>query len=137
MSSFGKLTTRERYGVRLAIQLAKTFSTKTPISLATISKEEQISTKYLEQLIVPFKKAGWVISTRGREGGYVMKKNPAQVSLRNILEVVDKKLEIVHCIGNHKKCALHKTCRAKNAWMKVQKAMETALDSVKLDQLLK
>ena len=138
MSFFGKLTTRERYGVRLALRLGETFSKKEPASLAKISKDEDISMKYLEQLIVPFKKEGWLESVRGREGGYIMKKDPAQITLKDIIWIIDDEPKLVRCL--HEKghdCKLSPKCRAKHAWIRVQKAIEDSLESIRLDELIK
>ena len=137
MSFFGKLTTRERYGLRLALNLAETFYTKEPISLAKISKQEEISMKYLEQLIVPFKKADWIDSIRGREGGYIMKKDPAKTTLKDLIWMIDEEPKLVHCLDPASaKCKRSPNCRARHAWAKVQKAIEESMDSIKLDKLL-
>jgi len=137
MSFFGKLTTRERYGVRLGLQLARTYKTKAQVSLAEISDKEKISMKYLEQLILPFKKAKWVESIRGRDGGYIMKKDPKNITLKDMMTVIDGELEIVHCLKKGNKCSLHKSCCARQGWAKVQKAIFEGLESVKISDLIK
>ncbi len=137
MASFGSLTTRERYGVRLGLQLAKTFQGKTPISLAEISKREDISMKYLEQLIMPFKKEKWVESIRGRDGGYIMKKDPKKLTLKDMMLVIDGELEIIKCLKKGHHCKLHKSCGAKEGWVKVQKAIFDSLDSIRISDLIK
>lgn len=138
MSFFGKLTTRERYGFRLALRLAKTYATKEAVSLSDISEKEEISTKYLEQLIVPFKKAKWVKSLRGREGGYLMIKDPKNLSLRDVMALLNDDLIIVQCLNpKSKHCNHRNNCLARPAWEKIQKALDEALYSIKIGELIK
>lgn len=137
MSFFGKLTTRERYGVRLALQLAKTYITKKPISLSEISENEDISIKYLEQLIVPFKTSKYVKSIRGREGGYIMTKNPKTISLKDVMELLDEDLYIIDCLKpKSKRCRHHEGCCSRQAWIKIQSSLINTLNSIKIDDLI-
>ncbi|MEK7072744.1 MAG: Rrf2 family transcriptional regulator, partial [Patescibacteria group bacterium] len=80
MSFFGTISSKEHNSLRLIIQLAQSYDDQKPVSLSEISEEEGISIKYLEQLIMPFKKAKMIESKRGRAGGYVMVKNPKKIS---------------------------------------------------------
>ena len=85
MSILGSISTKHHYGLRLAAQLAKAYNTKRPIALGEIASEECVSLKYLEQLIVPFRKSGWVKSIRGRSGGYLMTKDPSKLSVKDVI----------------------------------------------------
>ena len=85
MSIIGHISTKEHYGLRLVINISKSYYTKEPVSLYDVSTKEKISMKYLEQIIIPLKKSGLVESVRGRSGGYIMKKNPNAISLKEVL----------------------------------------------------
>lgn len=138
MSFFGEITSREHYGLRLALRLAETYKTKNPISLSEISKLENISMKYLEHLIVPIKKAKWVESTRGREGGYLMTKDPAKITLKNLIDITSDSPNIIYCLEKNgkKKCSIECTCRSKKAWNRVQEAMFKAMENIKFSELI-
>lgn len=138
MSFFGKLTTRERYGLRLLLRLAQTYYSKKPVSLSEISDKEKISMKYLEQLIVPFKTSHLVKSLRGREGGYIMTKSPRTVSMKDVMEILNEDIYIIDCVRpNHKHCLQERNCRARPAWTKIQSSLISTLNSIKVDELLK
>ncbi len=138
MKGFGNLTTKERYGLLLAINLGRTFNKNKPLTLTEISEKENLSLKYLERLVVPFKKAKWVISQRGREGGYIMIKNPTTISLKDIVLLFCEECCLVSCLsGIHKgKCPNFDKCTAKKAWAKIQKALVESMESIKLSELI-
>ena len=139
MSFFGEITSKEHYGLRLAIRLAETFKTKKPISLAEISELENISMKYLEHLIVPIKKAKWVESVRGREGGYLIIKDPHKITLKDLIDITSQRPYVIGCLATgagRKKCPLDCSCKSKNAWKKVQEALFKSMEDIKFSQLI-
>lgn len=138
MSFFGEITSREHYGLRLALRLAETYKTKKPISLAEISELEKISMKYLEHLIVPIKKAKWVESIRGREGGYLMVKDPKTLTLKNLIDITSDCPCLIYCLNKNskKKCSIECECKSRKAWGRVQEAMFEAMENIKISELL-
>jgi Rrf2 family protein len=139
MPYFGAISAKEHYALRLALWLAKSFSTQRPVTLAQISRHEHISLKYLEQLVGPFKKAGWVSSRRGRQGGYVMVKDPKQVSLKDIISVVEGRPRLIDCSTHDhgQVCALASRCPSKKAWSTVQAALDRTLAGISLVKLIR
>ncbi|MBU1992774.1 MAG: Rrf2 family transcriptional regulator [Patescibacteria group bacterium] len=137
MAFFAKISTKEHYGLQLALQLAQTYFTKKPVSLAEISKAENISLKYLEQLIIPFKKGKWIKSVRGREGGYLMIKDPKKISLQDMIKMMDSDMSVVSCLCKGSSCKLSSKCASQKAWRQVQAAIEKALEDVKFADLIK
>ena len=85
-----KLSTRGRYGTRLMLELAKQYG-KGPISMSDISKNQKIPIKYLEQLIIPLKKAKLITSVRGPKGGHMLAKAPQEINLWEILLRLESK----------------------------------------------
>ncbi len=139
MPFFGEITSKEHYGLRLAIRLAETYKTKKPISLAEISELEKISMKYLEHLIVPIRKAKWVESVRGREGGYLMIKDPNKITLKDLIDITSQRPYVIACLAtgaSRKKCPLDCSCKSKNAWKKVQDALFTSMQDIKFSELI-
>jgi len=139
MSFFGRISTKEHYGVRLALRIAGTYYDQKPISLAEIAKIEKISMKYLEQLVVPLRKAKWVESQRGRSGGYVMKKDPNKLTFKDLILLLDEDLSIVECLKNKPayKCEFLDSCESRKAYKQIQNALESTMKDIKLSTLIK
>ncbi|MBI5358166.1 Rrf2 family transcriptional regulator [Candidatus Amesbacteria bacterium] len=135
MAYLGQISTKEHHGLQLILQLAKTYGTKKSVSLRAIGGRERVSAKYLEQLIVPFRKAKWLQSYRGREGGYRMVKDPKTISLKDVMALMGGDRELVSCLGN-KRCLVEKFCPSKKAWQTIQDALQNALESIHLSDLL-
>ncbi len=127
-----KATKKTQYALRALIVLAKT--KKDPLSLRVIAKKEGISFDYLEKIFSCLEKKGLVISKRGAFGGYLLAKKSSKITLKDIFNAVEEPIELVECLK--KNCPLDSTCRAINAWKKVNKKMEETFSSVKLSDLL-
>jgi Rrf2 family protein len=129
-----KLSTRGRYGTRLMLELAKNYG-KGPINITEISKSQGISVKYLEQIIIPLKKAKLISSVRGPKGGHKLSKSPDKIVLWQILMQLESHLTIVDCVGNNEPCEHIETCLIRPVWGKAYNAMmdifkETSLKDV-------
>jgi Rrf2 family protein len=94
-----KISTRARYGTRLMVALGAHYGQR-PVFLKEIAKAEEISEKYLSQIIMPLKAAGLVNSFRGAHGGYVLSRTPAQISLKDIVGALEGDFNLVGCLGN-------------------------------------
>ena len=82
-----KISTKIRYGTRAMLELACHYG-EGPIELREIAKREDISLKYLEQVIVPLRTAGLVKSARGSKGGYSFAKHPSEIYLKDLVETL-------------------------------------------------
>ena len=89
-----KLSTKGRYGLRAMIDLAR-YSEKEPVSIGSVAARQEISERYLEQLVALLKKAGLVKSIRGASGGYVLAKAPEEISVGDILRALECGLLVV------------------------------------------
>ena len=112
-----KLTTKGRYAVMALADLAK-FDNGGPVSLRDISLRQGISLLYLEQIFSKLKKNNIVESTRGVNGGYILKTNPEQIKLSNIFSAVQEEVKTVQCKKESKKgCNGRSTkCITHNLW---------------------
>jgi len=108
-----KLSTKGRYGLRAIVDLAIN-GEKEAVALSGIAERQDISISYLEQLIAKLKKAGIVTSIRGAQGGYLLAKNPEEISVGEILRALEGDLNPVNCsevIGNGESCFMcNKIC---------------------------
>ena len=130
-----KLSTRTRYGVRAILELAMS-GNKGPLQLKIIAQRQDISVKYLEQLMVVLKAAGFVRSIRGSKGGYMLAKAPDQIELIDVLHCLEGTVITVECVENKDYCVRAADCAARDLWVKVQKAIDDVLKSVTLQDLV-
>jgi Rrf2 family protein len=93
-----KLSTRARYGMRVMLTLAVHYD-RGPMYLKDIAEAEEISEKYLSLLVIPLRQAGLIHSIRGAYGGYSLAKDPSQINLGEIVEVLEGD-SIVDCLKN-------------------------------------
>ncbi len=131
-----KIPAREHYLLRLLTHLAGTYGRRKSLSLADIAAEEGLSVKYLEKLIAPLKQVGWVRAARGRQGGYLMVKNPARLSLYDLVQVYQKESQPLVCLGDTGGCCLAKHCPSKVAWQQLLQSWEKVLRQYKLSKFL-
>src|SRR5210317_1524729 len=91
-----RLTTKSRYGTRLILDLA-IYAKKGPVPLGDVAKRQNISVKYLEQLILKLKKAGLVESQRGPFGGHMLAKPPNEITIGDIVRILEGSAAITDC----------------------------------------
>jgi len=134
-----RLTTKSRYGTRLILDLALNAQNK-PVRLSEISNRQSISLKYLEKLISVLKKAGFVKSMRGPYGGYMLAKPMKDISVGDIVRVLEGSGTITDCAENDDVCGTCTRageCLTQYIWAETGKAMFEKLDSFKIDKLIK
>ncbi len=131
-----KLSTRARYGIRASLELACNYG-KGPLQIKIIAQKQEISIKYLEQLMAILKSAGFVRSIRGAKGGYVLAKPPNQVKLSDIFNALEGPIVTVECLESDQYCARAADCVARELWSQVQQAVIGVLESVTLEDLAK
>ena len=100
-----RLTTKSRYGTRLILDLAL-YAKKDPVRLSEISKRQGISLKYLEKLIRKLKWAGYVKSMRGPYGGYMLAKPAKEISVGDIVKVLEGTDSIIDCAERDNVCGI-------------------------------
>ena len=93
-----KLSTRSTYGLRAMMALAHGYG-QGPMLLRDIAQRQQLPTTYLEQLMVPLRKARLVSATRGVNGGYVLTRQPEEITLCEVIEILEGPIELVDCAG--------------------------------------
>lgn len=105
--------------------------------LKDIAKREEISEKYLSQIIIPLKTSGLVNSGRGAHGGYMLAKKPAQTTIREIVEVLEGNLAPLECVRNPGICSRSSICVTRNIWTTLSDKMSAVLNSMTLEDLVK
>jgi Rrf2 family cysteine metabolism transcriptional repressor len=130
-----KLSTRTRYAVRAIIELAQSDNNR-PMQLKIIAQRQDISIKYLEQLMAALRSAGFVRSVRGSKGGYVLAKAPNQIKMNEVLRRLEGSVSTVECVENENSCSRSADCAARYLWMQVEQAIEQVLQSISLQDLV-
>ncbi len=130
-----KLSTRSRYGLRAALELAIEYGNG-PLQIKTIAQREGISNKYLEQLVAILKSAGLVLSIRGPRGGYILAKPPEQIKLREIFETLEGPVVDIECLDTPDNCDRCADCITRMVWLKIQNSIKEVLDSMNLQDLV-
>ncbi len=131
-----KLSTRTRYGVRLMVALAIQYG-KGPVFLKDIAKGEDISEKYLSLIIIPLRSVGLVNSIRGAHGGYNLSREPSQITLKEIVDVLEGNCTLVDCVKNPSSCSRVPICASHDIWAAIGEKISETLSAITLETLVK
>lgn len=131
-----KISTKGRYALRLMLDLA-IYNTGEPTSLKDVARRQKISEKYLEQIIAVLNRGGLVKSIRGAQGGYVLKKQPKDIKVGDILRLTEGDLAPVACVGQDpEECDMKSTCVTIFVWNKLAAAISDVVDNITLQDLV-
>jgi Rrf2 family protein len=131
-----KISTKGRYASRVMLDLALN-DTGEPVKLKDIAKRQDISEKYLEQIISTLNKAGYVTSIRGSHGGYKLSKKPEEYTIGMILRLTEGSLTPVECLGDNASTCERKTgCSTVVVWKKLYEAINGVVDNITLADLV-
>jgi Rrf2 family protein len=112
-----RLSTKGRYGTRLMVNLARHYGAgRRTVILKNVSTEEEISIRYLEQIIIPLKINRLVKSVRGAGGGYTLARNPEDIRLNEILHALEGSCCLVECMEDPDFCHRIETCPTYEIW---------------------
>lgn len=130
------LSTRSRYGTRLLMSLARS-STQGPVQIAEIAKDQGISVKYLEQIALTLKKAGIIETVRGRGGGHRLAKSPQEITLDEIIGVLEGGRQFVRCVSQPELCSRAPRCAPRLVWQELSQTLYEKLSRWTLEDLLR
>ncbi len=130
-----KISTRGRYGTRMMLDLAAHHD-QGPTPLREIAKRQDLSVKYLEQLIIPLKAAGYIRSVRGAKGGYTLARKPDKINVGQIIKVLEGGLSLVDCVEDPKVCEREKNCPTRDIWLRMSERLMEELSSLTLSDVL-
>lgn len=131
-----KISTKGRYALRLMLDIAL-HDTGTPVRIKDIAARQNISDKYLEQIISVLNKAGFVKSIRGPQGGYLLTKNPSDYTVGMILRLTEGSLAPVSCLEYEENdCLRQDTCVTLRVWKELNEAIKGVVDHITLADLV-
>ena len=127
------ISTKGRYGLRLMLDLA-TEGGESPVPVKEIAKRQNISEKYLEQIISPLSKAGLVKSIRGAQGGYILTRPASEITAGDILRAAEGTIAPVECCESG--CDRSDGCVTFGLYKRIQDAVDSVVDSTTLADML-
>ena len=132
-----KISTKGRYALRLMLDLA-TYAKERPVSLKDVANRQDISEKYLEQIMSTLNKAGYVRSIRGAQGGYLLTKLPEEYTVGMILRLTEGSLAPVSCLSKPTMDCEHAAdCRTLSMWKGLYDRITDYLDNIYLSDLIR
>ena len=130
-----KLSTRTRYGTRALLELALRKG-EGPIFLKDIAKQQEISLPYLEHLIAPLIAGGVIRSTKGPKGGISLARNPEEIKLSEITQLLEGTVAPVECIDDPGACSRSSSCVTRDVWTRLKEAIDGVLEGTTLQDLV-
>lgn len=130
-----KISTRSRYGLRFMVELASHYPDKT-VLLKQAALAQEISEKYLSLLVIPLKGAGLINASRGAHGGYLLAKDPKDISVLDVVEILEGDIEFVECVRNPSICNRVKKCHTYDIWCELSGMIKNKMKDTTLADLL-
>ncbi len=130
-----RLSTRSKYGIRAILELAQNYG-QGPLQIKVIAEHQEISAKYLEQLMAILKSAGLIRSVRGSKGGYMLAKSPNRIKLSEVFCTLEGPVVTVECLEDESRCSRVFDCAARRIWAEVQDAIMGVLQSKTLQDMV-
>lgn len=130
-----KLSTKGRYGLKAMFELALR-KNDGPVPLKCIAKQYGISDQYLEQIFSSLRKSNLVTSVRGAQGGYLLSKDSTQITVGDILTVLEGPVALSDCVLDEDACENSGVCVTKIVWEKMKKSIDEVVNSISLEDMV-
>lgn len=130
-----KVNTKVRYGLRAILQIAENYGGD-PLPISAISDTQEISGKYLEQVVGTLRKAGLINSRKGVRGGYTLARAPEEIDLWEIISALDPHTVLVECVNEAEICDRSDDCLTRSIWALLSQRMQEFWKSFNLASLL-
>ena len=129
-----KVSTKGDYGIRALIELAHHYGEGT-IQSAEIAARQRIPEPYLDQLLTTLRRAGFIRSVRGPQGGHALVRPPDQLSLREVIEALEGSLAPIDCLDERSACSQAGGCAQRSVWEEVRQATVAILERTTIADL--
>ena len=130
-----KLTTKGRYATRAMLDLAL-HRDEGAVLVRDIARRQEVSEKYLKQLLAPLKAAGLVRTIRGARGGFTLAKPPSEIKLIEIVQVMEGSMAPSECVDDARICSRSDSCVTRQVWTEIKEATDKVLESTNLQDLV-
>jgi Rrf2 family iron-sulfur cluster assembly transcriptional regulator len=129
-----KISTKGRYGLRALVDLAAN-SAGRPVLLADIATRQGVSKRYLERLFTRLRRGGLIRSVRGAAGGYLLARDPHEISLAEVVELLEGPIRHADCDGRQPGCRRREKCVTYDLWRDLAETIRAKLAAVTLEDL--
>jgi Rrf2 family cysteine metabolism transcriptional repressor len=129
-----RISARGEYGLRAMVFLACQES-QVPVSLEQIGRQGQVPRPFLAQIMLNLRRADLVDSVRGNRGGYLLKRSPSHIAVREVVEALEEDLSLVHCVLDGA-CVHVDSCLTRAFWHKVQRTLIEMMENTTLADLV-
>ena len=130
-----RLSTRCRYGIHAMFHLAQYYGSG-PQTIRQISARQLVPEQYLEQIIGVLRRASYVVSVRGAQGGYMLARPPEEISIGDLLRLLEGPVLMADCISDADSCVRSGQCPSRLVWERLTDCINEILDSVTLKDML-
>ena len=131
-----KVNTKVRYGLRAVLQIAENHGGG-PVPISAISESQEISGKYLEQVVGTLRRSGLIQSRKGVRGGYTLARDPQQITLWEIISALDPHTTLVDCVSDAEVCDRAEDCLTRSIWTLLSQRMQEFWSSFTLADLIR
>lgn len=133
-----KITYKGDYALKAILDLSYNYNSGNVVPLVDISRRQDIPEKYLEQIMLTLKRAGYVKSKRGIGGGFSLLKSPKELTLGEIIRVTEGAIEPIACgVNDYDCCGEEETCAFREVWLKVTCAITDIVDTITFEDMMK
>lgn len=136
MKNFLKIPLKIHHGVLLVTDIASEFESGKTVTLAHIAAKEIVSLGFLEEIAGVLRRAGLITGRRGPGGGYVLAKDPQEITVADIVEAIEGPITLVGCLSDKALCQLAAQCSNRDVWATVQQQMFHTLDAITIASLI-
>ena len=132
-----KISTKGRYGLRILLDIALYRVGDKPRMIREIANNQEISEKYISRLIIELRKAGFVRSVRGVNGGYTLTRKPEDINILDVLEIMEGPVAIVDCTNSSgEACRRKPQCPTQRMWAEINQKIRSAFAAYTLKDLV-
>lgn len=130
-----EISARTEYGTRALLEMARNWG-KAPLGLNQIAARQDVSFKYLEQIMLLLRKGGIVRAGRGRTGGYMLTRPPSEITIAEVVTALEGPLRLMDCSPDLHSCAFVDTCLLRYLWHEMERALDGIMSSRTLADLM-
>ena len=132
-----RISTKGDYGIRALIELAHHYGEARPTQSGEIAARQKIPESYLEQLLTTLRKAGFIRSVRGPQGGHALIRDPRGLPVTEVIEALEGSIIVVDCLADSSACSKNGGCAQHSMWSDVRDAILGVLDNTTIADLAK
>jgi Rrf2 family protein len=130
-----RISSKGDYGIRALIELSHHFGEARPTQSSEIAARQKIPESYLEQLLTTLRRAGFIRSVRGPQGGHALVRDPAQIQVSEVIEALEGSIIVVDCLDENSACSKNGGCAQRPMWSAVREAILGVLSSTTIADL--